>query len=96
MEFRTPPEEFGLARELGDEIRRLYVEEQKTIIETAAALSRRAGRPVSKHRVADFVRANGWTRGSSFYAKRSPFHGLTRVSLEAAKAAKKRRGEWVD
>lgn len=96
MEFRAPPEQFGLPHEMGEEIWRLYVEEQKTIIETTAMLSRKAGRPVSKHRVGKFVKANGWSRSPSHYAKKSPFHGLTRVSLEASKAIKKRRGEWVD
>ena len=96
MEFRRPPEDFGLTQETGEAIRRLYVEQERTLLETTAAVSREAGAPVSKTRVANFVRANGWTRKISFYAKRSPFHGFSRVSLEAAKAAIKRRGDWVD
>jgi hypothetical protein len=86
MEFTTKPEEFGLDPEDAERLYHFYVEEELGAKQAIQALTRENGHRPPIGRVRQWIRANGWTRGPSFYAKRSPFQGRNNAQFAEWKA----------
>lgn len=94
--FKVAPETFGLTPEQGEALYEQYVVEEKTVAVATHLASKKLRVKIPEARAAKFIRANGWTRPRSYYARRNPFKSLTRANIEGGKAAIKRRGQWVD
>ena len=90
MEYKAPPERFGLTPAEGDAIHNCYVERTMTMEETRRMVERKLDCFITDEKIRRFINGNGWKRSRRYYASRSPWNGLNRACIEESKA--KRRG----